>query len=150
MSSLESQKEEAPRRIYFGLNRWVDRVWGQIRSHLRDEAWSASLWQTFFAFCVGANIPVLTELPLTACGCRKFQIDTLVTTSALVPPTRVSRRLTTGWLIKLLISLTQPTKWKHNRWLGSGVSDVGTSSWLGTGSGAFGDGPVHHTWALGK
>ena len=50
---------------------------GQIRPHRRDETWSAGLWQTFFASCVGANIPGLAELPLSACGCRKFQIDTL-------------------------------------------------------------------------
>ena len=50
---------------------------GQIRPHHRDEAWPASLWQTFFASCVGVNIPVLTELSLSTCGCRKFQIDTL-------------------------------------------------------------------------
>jgi hypothetical protein len=49
----------------------------QIRTHHRDEAWSASLWQIFFASCVGANIPALAELPLSTCGCRKFQIDTL-------------------------------------------------------------------------
>jgi hypothetical protein len=48
-----------------------------MRPHRRDEAWSASLWQTFVASCVCANIPALTELPLSACGCRKFQIDTL-------------------------------------------------------------------------
>jgi hypothetical protein len=47
MASLESQG-------------WL----GQIRTHRRDEAWSASLWQTFFASCVGANIPALPELPL--------------------------------------------------------------------------------------
>jgi hypothetical protein len=33
--------------------------------------------QTFFASCVGANVPALADLPLSACGCRKFQIDTL-------------------------------------------------------------------------
>ncbi len=31
----------------------------------------------FFATCVGATIPALTELPLSACGCKKFSIDTL-------------------------------------------------------------------------
>jgi hypothetical protein len=61
------------------------------------------LWQAFFASCVGANVPALAELPLSACGCRKFQIDPLVTTSALVPPTRVPRRPTTGRLTTSLI-----------------------------------------------
>jgi hypothetical protein len=50
---------------------------GQIRPHRRDEAWSANLWQTFFATSVGAQIPLLAEMPLSACGCRKFQIDPL-------------------------------------------------------------------------
>ena len=36
----------------------------------------AGLWQTFYASCVGANIPALAELPLSACGRRKFQVDT--------------------------------------------------------------------------
>jgi hypothetical protein len=58
--------------------------------------------------------------------------DPLGGSSARVPPTRVPRRLTTGQLIKLLSSFVQPTKSKQNRWLGSGVSDVGTSSWLVT------------------
>jgi hypothetical protein len=50
---------------------------GQIRSHRRDETWSASLWQTFFSTCMGAQIPVIAENPLTTCGCRKFQLDPL-------------------------------------------------------------------------
>jgi hypothetical protein len=55
--------------------RWL----GQIRPprHRRDEAWSARLLQTFFASCVGANIPALAELPLSVCGCRKFQLNPL-------------------------------------------------------------------------
>ena len=45
MAVLESLEEDDPKRILFytpmgGL--------GQIRSHRRDESWSASLWQTFF------------------------------------------------------------------------------------------------------
>ena len=50
---------------------------GVIRPHRRDEAWSASLWQSFFATCVGAQIPALAELPLSACGCKKFACDVL-------------------------------------------------------------------------
>ena len=74
MVNLESQEEDAPRRVlWFKPMSWL----GQIRPHHRDEAWSASLWQTFFASCVGANIPALTELPLSDCGCRKFEIDPL-------------------------------------------------------------------------
>ncbi len=60
------------------------------------------------------------------------------TTSALVPPIRVPRRLTTWWLIKLLTSFEQPTKWKHNRWLGAGdrgqwCGDIELSGYLTNG-----------------
>jgi hypothetical protein len=76
MASLEAQEEDAPRRVFWYSRKRASMSWlGQIRPHRRDGAWSASLWQTFFAFCVGANIPALAELPLSACGCRKFQID---------------------------------------------------------------------------
>ncbi len=50
---------------------------GQIRPHRRDEAWSASLWQAFFAMTMGAQIPVIAEKPLASCGCRKFQLDVM-------------------------------------------------------------------------
>jgi hypothetical protein len=73
MENLESEADARRRVLYFKPMSWL----GQIRPHRRDEAWSASLWQTCFASCVGANIPALAELPLSACGCRKFQIDTL-------------------------------------------------------------------------
>ena len=74
MENLESGEEDASRRVlWYKPMSWL----GQIRPHPRDEAWSASLWQTFFASCVGANTPALAELPLSACCCRKFQIDTL-------------------------------------------------------------------------
>jgi hypothetical protein len=49
---------------------------------------------------VGTQIPLLVEMTLSTCGSKKFQIDCLGTTSALVPPTRVSRWFTTGWLIE--------------------------------------------------
>jgi hypothetical protein len=51
---------------------------GQIRSHRRDETWSASLWKTFFSTSMGAQIPVMTEKPLATCGWKKFQLDPLV------------------------------------------------------------------------
>jgi hypothetical protein len=74
MAGLESEEEDAPKRIlFFKPMSWL----GQIRPHRRDEAWSASLWQTFFAMTMGAQIPVIAEKPLAACGCRKFQIDPL-------------------------------------------------------------------------
>ena len=74
MASLASQEEDAPKRIiWFKPMSWL----GQIRSHCRDEVWSASLCQTFFSSSMGTQIPVISEKPLGACGCKKFQIDTL-------------------------------------------------------------------------
>jgi hypothetical protein len=50
MENLESEEEDAPRRVLWDKPMsWL----GQIRPHRRDEAWSASLCQTFFASCVG-------------------------------------------------------------------------------------------------
>jgi hypothetical protein len=73
MVRLESQEEDAPRRIlFFKPMSWL----GQISPH-RDESWSASLWQTFFSTSMGAQIPVIAEKPLVTCGCRKFQSDPL-------------------------------------------------------------------------
>jgi len=74
MAGLESQEEDAPKRVlWFKPMSWL----GQIRPHHRDEAWSASLLKTFFATSMGAQIPVIAEKPLAACGCKKFQIDAL-------------------------------------------------------------------------
>jgi hypothetical protein len=74
MTGLESQEEDAPKRIlFFEPMSWL----GQIRPHRRDETWSASLCQTFFSNSMVAQIPVMAENPITACGCRKFQIDPL-------------------------------------------------------------------------
>ena len=74
MGNLESQEEDAPRRVlWYKPMGWL----GQIRPHPRDETWPAGLWQPFFAACVGATIPALAELPLSACGCKKFVIDAL-------------------------------------------------------------------------
>ena len=50
---------------------------GVIRTHRRDEAWSASLWQTFFALTVGAQIPAIAAMPPSSCGCKKFVLDAL-------------------------------------------------------------------------
>jgi hypothetical protein len=41
MTGLESQEEDAPKRLlFFKPMSWL----GQIRTHRRDESWSASLW----------------------------------------------------------------------------------------------------------
>ncbi len=54
----------------------------------------------------------------------------------------MSRRLTTGRLIKSLTSFAQPRTQKRNRCLRPGVSDVGTSSWLVTSRVTNTTGPV--------
>ncbi len=61
MAGLESQEEDAP-KLFFKPMRWL----GQIRTHRRDESWSASLCQTFFSTSMGAQIPVIVEKPLAA------------------------------------------------------------------------------------
>jgi hypothetical protein len=71
--TLSLWKDDPKRILFYKPMGWL----GQIRSHRRDEAWSASLWQTFFSTAMGAQIPVISEKPLAACGCRKFQIDSL-------------------------------------------------------------------------
>ncbi len=107
MENLESEEEDAPRRVLW----YKPMIWlGQIRPHRRDKVWSASLWQTVFVTCVCANIPALAELPLSAFGCRKFQIDTLGDTFALVPATWVPKRHTTGRLVRSLTFSAQHTK----------------------------------------
>ena len=74
MENLESDEEDASRRVlWYKPTSWL----GQIRPHRRDEAWSAGLWQVFFASCVGATVPALVESPLSGCGCKKFVVDTL-------------------------------------------------------------------------
>jgi hypothetical protein len=102
----DGQQEDPLEMLIYNLT--IHHLWGrvlakfqlgQIRAHRRDETWSASLWQTFFAASVGAQIPLLAEVPVVA---KSWKEMLLVTTSALVPPTRVSRS--------------------------RGVSDVGTSS----------------------
>ena len=59
MGDLESQEEDAPKRIHwYKPMSWL----GQISPHRRDESWSVSLWQTFFTTSVtsvGAQIPLL-------------------------------------------------------------------------------------------
>ncbi len=129
MGDLESQAEDTPKRIlWYKLMSCL----GQIRPHRRDETWSTSLWQTFFTTSVGAQIPLLAEIPFSSSGSRKFQIDSLGDHLFTCTVHSGVKRLTSGRLIKWLTSFTQPTKWKRNRWIGVGVSDVGTLNWLVT------------------
>ena len=50
---------------------------GVIRPHRRDEAWSASLWQTFFAMTVGAQIPAIGLCRSRLVDAKKIVIDAL-------------------------------------------------------------------------
>ncbi len=64
MTCLESQEEDAPKRIlFFKPMSWL----GQIRPHRRDESWSASLWQTFLSTSKGDQIPTIAEKPFATC-----------------------------------------------------------------------------------
>ncbi len=86
MAGLESQEEDAPKRIlFFKQMSWL----GQIRPHRRDQ--------------------------LDPLG------DHLNTCT-----TRVPKRHTTGWLIKLLTFFAQRIRSKHNTWLKAEVSIVET------------------------
>ncbi len=73
-------RDESSEALFLKPMSWL----GQIRSHRRDETWSASLCQTFFSASMGVQIPVIVEKPLATCGCKKFQLE---------------KRHTTGWLI---------------------------------------------------
>jgi hypothetical protein len=96
METLESQEEDAPKRVlWYTPMGWL----GQIRPHRRDEAWSASFWQTCFATCVGAKIPALAELLLSACGYKSLPSTLLAIMLALVLPIPEPKKLTTGRLI---------------------------------------------------
>jgi hypothetical protein len=50
----------------------------------------------------------------------------------VLPTVPEPKKLTTGRLIKSLTSFAQRSRSKRNRWLGTGVIDVGTLSWLVT------------------
>ena len=86
MAGLESQEEDAPKRILF----------------FKPMSWLST--------SMGAQIPLIAEKPLAACGCRKFQIDDLGDHLCAVPLTRVPKRHMTGWLIKLLTFSAQHIK----------------------------------------
>jgi hypothetical protein len=99
MAGHESQEVDAPKRIlFFKPMSWL----GQIRPHCRDEAWSVSLWQTFFAMTMGAQISVIAEKPLAVIASglwlQSFSLMRWETISVLVPLIRVPKRLMTGRL----------------------------------------------------
>ena len=82
---------------------------GQIRPHRRDESWSVGLWQAFFASCVGATVPALAELPLSACGCKKkIAVDALGDHVATCT-THSGSRKTHDWEVQQLADLFRTT-----------------------------------------
>jgi hypothetical protein len=112
---------------------------GQIRPHRRDEAWSASLWRTFFATCVGAKIP---SLPLSACGCKKFAIDALVDHVSTCTAHSGAKKAH-DWAADQIADLFRTThKVKTQQVTRSQGSDVGTLSWLPTSRIAAGPVPL--------
>ena len=123
MAGLESQEEDAPKRLlFFKPMCWL----GQIRPHRRDESWSASLWQTFFSTSMGAQIPAIAEKPLATCGCRNFQLDPLgdhLNTCT----THSGAKKVHDWMVD---QLTDPfrthIRLKHSRWLKTEVRIVET------------------------
>ncbi len=88
--------------------------------------------QTFFSTSMGAQIPVIAEKPLAACGCRKFQIEPLgdhLNTCTAHSGVKKAH----DWMVaKFLTSFTQPIKQKRDRSLKVGVIIVGTSSYWDT------------------
>jgi hypothetical protein len=74
---------------------------GQIRTHRRDESWSASLWQTFFSTSMGAQIPAIAEKPLATCGYRKFQLDPLG-----------EHKVKTQQVVKNEVSIVETSSWR--------------------------------------
>jgi hypothetical protein len=134
MADLESQEEDASKSIlFFKSMSWL----GQIRSHRRDETWCASLLQTFFSSSMddahgGIQIPVIVEKPFATCGCKKFQLDPLGdhlnTCATHSGVKKLTKRHTTGWLIKLLTFFARHIRLKHNRWLKAEVNIVMTSA----------------------
>ena len=81
---------------------------GVIRAHRRDEAWSASLWQTFFTLTVGAQIPAITAMPPSSCGCKKFVLDALgdhVATCTAHSGTKKAH----DWAVEQLVDLFRTT-----------------------------------------
>ena len=62
MENLESEEEDASRRFFwYKPMSWL----GKIRPHRRDEAWSAGLWQAFFAcWCNGTGTGGASSLVL--------------------------------------------------------------------------------------
>ena len=131
MGDLESQEEDVPKRIL-----WYNPlgVLGVIRPHHRDESWSASLCQSFFAACVGAQLPALAELPLWACGCRKFTCDVCGTCTA-----HSGAKKAPNWVVEQLADLFRTTHrvktWQVDKRRGQRCGDIELAAYLSNAAG---------------
>ncbi len=88
----------------------VNMSWlGQIRTHRKDEVWSASLLKTFFDMTMDTQIPVIPENPLVVCG--EFQIDVLGDhLCTCTTHSGAKKAHGTGWLTNSLTFFAQHTK----------------------------------------
>ncbi len=105
MTDLESQEEDAPKRILFFKPM---SCLGQIRHYRRDEAWPTSLCQTFFTMTMSTQIPVITENPLSTFGCRKFQMDAMGDHLCTCTPHSGAKK-THDWVVDQLADLFRTT-----------------------------------------
>jgi hypothetical protein len=123
--NMERYPQNPKRILFFKPMSWL----GQIRSHRRDETWSASLWQTFFSTSMGAQIPVIAEKPLATCGCRQFQLDPLgdhLNTCT----THSGAKKAHDWMVDQIADLFRTThRVKTQQVVKAEVSIVVTSSW---------------------
>ena len=127
----------------------------QVRPHRRDEAWSASLWQTFFAACVGAKIPALAELPLSACGSKKFALDALgdhVSTCTAHSGAKTAHDWAVKQLADFFRTIRRVKTQQVARSRGQRCGDIELAAYLAKcgGSGAFGAGSPHRPRTLRK
>jgi hypothetical protein len=94
------------------------------------------------------------KLPLSACGCKKFQIDALGDhLCTCTAHSGAKKAHDDGRLSNSMTSFTQHTKRKRNRWLGARVGDLGTLNCLVTSRNAAGPVPsvldlriAHERW----
>jgi hypothetical protein len=121
MTGLESQKEDAPKRVLFlRPMSWL----GQLRPHRRDEVWSASLWHNFFSTTMGVQIPAIAEKPLAGCGCRKFQIDQLGDHLCTCTAHSGAKK-GHDWAVEQIADLSQNPSSKHE----TGGQEPGSAMW---------------------
>jgi hypothetical protein len=88
---------------------------------------------TLFAMSMGAQIPFIAEKPLSACGCKKFQIDALGDHLCTCTAHSGAKKAH-DWAVDQIADLFRTTHKVKTKQvpLEAGVSIVGTPSWLAT------------------